>query len=484
MASPEDIDAFFDALVEGASADEEQQQQQQGERPLLLQQQQQQQREQQRETDEAPSGGAPSAGGDSRLPHASAAAATIPQPPAAAAAHAEAASAGAEAGSAQTSESPAVSDPGAAAATVGTGTAAAAAAGAVAGATAPGVGLFQASLFAPPDKQFPGMSPHPALLQRPRQRLQRGSCLGVPPELNPEPPYAYQPYAGTEEGRLQSAADAEAHTAAICSSALAVSRLIESKLKENEQLLFAVHENMTVGRYDEALCYFERLQQNLLFLAMLADQHRGGPTEASLEVQQQNFNANRDFWSHEELQRLHHALRTPGQDLQQLAAAVGSKSSAQILSYLSHAADRHLMHRAAAGPLLLADATAGATAPAATAAPAAAAAPASGAAPVSATAAAPLSAAAAAPIPAAAAAPLLAAPAAPLPAAAVASTPAAAAAPLPAAPNAPLPAAAASPLPTAAAAPASAATPAAASAAGGAAAPPGQVSSSPVSQRC
>lgn len=30
-----------------------------------------------------------------------------------------------------------------------------------------------------------------------------------------------------------------------------------------------------VGRYDEALCYFERLQQNLLFLAMLADQQVG-----------------------------------------------------------------------------------------------------------------------------------------------------------------------------------------------------------------
>ena len=40
---------------------------------------------------------------------------------------------------------------------------------------------------------------------------------------------------------------------------------------------------------------------------------RGGPTEGSTEAQQQAFYANRDFWSHEELQRLHHALRTPGQ---------------------------------------------------------------------------------------------------------------------------------------------------------------------------
>ena len=40
---------------------------------------------------------------------------------------------------------------------------------------------------------------------------------------------------------------------------------------------------------------------------------RGGLTEGSMEAQQQAFYANRDFWSHEELQRLHHALRTPGQ---------------------------------------------------------------------------------------------------------------------------------------------------------------------------
>lgn len=46
-----------------------------------------------------------------------------------------------------------------------------------------------------------------------------------------------------------------------------------------------------------------------------------------------------------------------GSDLQQLAAAVGSKNSAQILSYLSHAADRHMMHRAAAGPAVGAAAT-------------------------------------------------------------------------------------------------------------------------------
>ena len=30
---------------------------------------------------------------------------------------------------------------------------------------------------------------------------------------------------------------------------------------------------LQVGRSGDALCYFERLQQNLLFLAMLADQH-------------------------------------------------------------------------------------------------------------------------------------------------------------------------------------------------------------------
>ncbi|KAL8432444.1 hypothetical protein ACSSS7_004625 [Eimeria intestinalis] len=479
MASPEDIDAFFDALVEGASADEEQQQHQdelrlppQQQQQHHQQQQQQEQQQHQRETDEAPASGAEAA---------AAAAAAIPQPPAAPAAHAEAVPVAAEAGSAPASQSPANSEPGAPSATGGAASAATTTTGAAAGPAA-GVGSMQASLFAPPDKQFPGISPHPALLQRPQQRLQRGSCLGGPPELSPEPPYAYQPYAATEEGRLQFAADAEAHTAAICSSALAVSRLIESKLKENEQLLFAVHENMTVGRYDEALCYFERLQQNLLFLAMLADQHRGGPAEASLEAQQQAFNTNRDFWSHEELQRLHHALRTPGQDLQQLAVAVGSKTSAQILSYLSHAADRHLMHRSAAGPLLFADAAAAATAPAAAATPGAAAAapaaavgPALGAAPAFVASVATLPAASAAPVPAAAAVPLPGVAAAPMPAAAVAPLPAAAVAPLPGAAAAPLPAAVAVPAPAAAST---------APAVAGAAGPPGQSSSSAVSQRC
>ncbi|PHJ16123.1 ssxt (amine-terminal region) protein, partial [Cystoisospora suis] len=57
---------------------------------------------------------------------------------------------------------------------------------------------------------------------------------------------------------------------AFCSQT--VSRLIQAKLLENDQMLYAVHENLSAGRYEEAVCFFERLQQNLFFLAMLADQ--------------------------------------------------------------------------------------------------------------------------------------------------------------------------------------------------------------------
>ncbi|KAL8424971.1 hypothetical protein Efla_004448 [Eimeria flavescens] len=278
MSTPEDIDAFFDALVDGALADEEQQQQE----PSLLQQQQQQQQEL---ADAAPSGA-------SSAHDAQDAAATA------------AAAAGATAAAAQIEGAPAAAAAEAAAAqgTGGPSPPSAAAASAVAS---------QPSLFCPADKQFAGFS---AMQQQQQQQQQpQEGLLLVPPELRAEPPFAYQPYSGDEEGRKRYAADAEAEAAAVCSSAVAVSRLIESKLKENEQLLFAVHENTTVGRPDEALCYFERLQQNLLFLAMLADQHRGGPAECSLDEQQEAFASNRDFWSHEELQRLHHALRFPGQ---------------------------------------------------------------------------------------------------------------------------------------------------------------------------
>uniref|UniRef100_A0A0G4FUN6 SS18 N-terminal domain-containing protein n=1 Tax=Chromera velia CCMP2878 TaxID=1169474 RepID=A0A0G4FUN6_9ALVE len=45
-------------------------------------------------------------------------------------------------------------------------------------------------------------------------------------------------------------------------------------LDENQQLIFAVSENARIKRFADCAAYLERLQQNLLYLALLADQVR------------------------------------------------------------------------------------------------------------------------------------------------------------------------------------------------------------------
>ncbi|PFH35083.1 hypothetical protein BESB_059700 [Besnoitia besnoiti] len=161
----------------------------------------------------------------------------------------------------------------------------------------------------------------------------------APPEYTVEPPFRYEPTNAPNSATLQ-------EDMAFCAET--VSRLIEAKLLENDQMLFAVHENLSGGRYDEAVCFFERLQQNLFFLAMLAEQQPpetpAGAAKNAEAVQQaeQLFRSNGDFWSHEELQRLHHALRTPNLDLRQLSAAVCTKTPQQILFYLTKTVDRHV----------------------------------------------------------------------------------------------------------------------------------------------
>ncbi|OEH76825.1 hypothetical protein cyc_06687 [Cyclospora cayetanensis] len=395
MTTPEDIDAFFDALVDSVAAADDAEESQQHTVGLS--------------TAESTSGGSQA------LAAASESTETAPD----------------AAGTALVS-----SDPGDAPSTLPTAPVVEPSLGAAPAAVQPAKPVAQPSqstLSKPPDRQCAGSCPPSAppqqapLQQAPPPHQQQKSDEAYacePPELRSEPPYAYRQYGDTEEGRQQHAADAEMETAALCSSALAVSRLIESKLKENEQVLFAIHENMTVrearrvsirctlllsdvfltkgfspvllsvsisvNQVEDAsgpvscasrllpLAFFAMsppLEACLLARILAVDRpakttsklskralcvcmQRGGLTEGSLEAQQQAFYGNRDFWSHEEMQRLHHALRTPGQDLQQLAVAVGSKSPAQILSYLSHAADRHLVHRAAAGPAAAAVASA------------------------------------------------------------------------------------------------------------------------------
>ncbi|KYK69288.1 SSXT (amine-terminal region) protein [Toxoplasma gondii TgCatPRC2] len=188
------------------------------------------------------------------------------------------------------------------------------------------------------DRAFPGISGAPQFL------LQNSTaCAKDIPRMSASPPeYFVDPPLHSASG------DSVQEEMAFCAET--VSRLIEAKLLENDQMLFAVHENLASGRYDEAVCFFERLQQNLFFLAMLADQQPAPSRQAAFakdtaeEVSQveQRFRSNTDFWSHEELQRLHHALRTPNLDLRQLSAAVCTKTPQQIFVYLTKVVDRHV----------------------------------------------------------------------------------------------------------------------------------------------
>ncbi|KEP67627.1 UNVERIFIED_CONTAM: hypothetical protein HHA_226900 [Hammondia hammondi] len=189
------------------------------------------------------------------------------------------------------------------------------------------------------DRAFPGISGAPQFL------LQNSiACVTDKPRMSSSPPeYFVDPPLHSA-----SAGDSVQEEMAFCAET--VSRLIEAKLLENDQMLFAVHENLASGRYDEAVCFFERLQQNLFFLAMLADQQPAPSRQPAFakdtaeEVSQveQRFRGNADFWSHEELQRLHHALRTPNLDLRQLSAAVCTKTPQQIFVYLTKVVDRHV----------------------------------------------------------------------------------------------------------------------------------------------
>lgn len=192
MTTPEDIDAFFDALVDGVGSHDE-------ETEKRGDQQQQQTR-------------------------------NGPDNTGAQAAPAEAA--------AVTQHAAAVGDtsPRLSAASK----AARAASAAEAAPTAAATGTAQQPVSRPPDRPQQPQQPSQ------QQQLQGAAFSREPPELRPEPPYRYDPYLSTEEGRQQQAADAQMETANLCASVFAVSRLIESKLKENEHMLFAVHENMTV----------------------------------------------------------------------------------------------------------------------------------------------------------------------------------------------------------------------------------------------
>ena len=56
--------------------------------------------------------------------------------------------------------------------------------------------------------------------------------------------------------------------------------MIQSYLDQNQLFIAAIVENQSMGKLQAAMEYQIKLQQNLLFLASLADQTGGGHTHA------------------------------------------------------------------------------------------------------------------------------------------------------------------------------------------------------------
>eukprot|EP00920_Eleutheroschizon_duboscqi_P020118 GHVT01047945.1.p1 GENE.GHVT01047945.1~~GHVT01047945.1.p1 ORF type:complete len:254 (+),score=28.91 GHVT01047945.1:2395-3156(+) len=59
---------------------------------------------------------------------------------------------------------------------------------------------------------------------------------------------------------------------ALKDSGIVTPQFIQQKLEENQQMLFAVHENLKAGKCADTTAFFEKMQQNLMFLALIVDQ--------------------------------------------------------------------------------------------------------------------------------------------------------------------------------------------------------------------
>ncbi|KAF8822374.1 hypothetical protein IE077_003894 [Cardiosporidium cionae] len=121
-------------------------------------------------------------------------------------------------------------------------------------------------------------------------------------------------------------------------------KLVQQMLEENQQLLYAAHENLRMERAMELAPLFGKLQQNLLFLALIADQPFCKESEKIvMPISHEEYMKNPDFWTEAEIDRLYQALRRPNQDLAQLEAAVKTKTSNQIHYFLKLSAERYKM---------------------------------------------------------------------------------------------------------------------------------------------
>lgn len=57
--------------------------------------------------------------------------------------------------------------------------------------------------------------------------------------------------------------------------------LIQKYLDENKQLILAILDNQNLGKLNECATYQARLQQNLMYLAAIADAQPQGPQPSS-----------------------------------------------------------------------------------------------------------------------------------------------------------------------------------------------------------
>lgn len=112
---------------------------------------------------------------------------------------------------------------------------------------------------------------------------------------------------------------------------LSISELIGKKLFENKQMLFAINEELKSSQHGDTSVFFKRLQQNLAFLALVANQN----------VPKETLMSKSENWSNEDIERLQNALKQPYSDLVQLASAVGTKSPEEVYLFLSLSVDRH-----------------------------------------------------------------------------------------------------------------------------------------------
>jgi Myb-like DNA-binding domain len=110
---------------------------------------------------------------------------------------------------------------------------------------------------------------------------------------------------------------------------------LESLIEENNQLLLLTEEvlngkvqNKAGGSSDvtDAVPFLERLQRNLIYLALLAEQ-KTGPLQQQPQQQQQQQDMP---WTKDEVERLRAGFQMYGENPELLASYVGTKSGAEI----------------------------------------------------------------------------------------------------------------------------------------------------------